>query len=64
MCHDMVNKRAEFHADRTIGGAINGKKVPLLLGAKHRMCVGTYCICWRTKNNSSSSSALGVYGSP
>ena len=27
MCHNIVNKRAKFHGDRTIGGAITVKKL-------------------------------------
>ncbi len=29
----------------------------LLLGAKNRRCVGTYCYCWRYSSSSSVSSA-------
>ena len=34
MCQNMVRKHAEFHGDRTIGGAITGKKPSFLLGVQ------------------------------
>ncbi len=36
MCQNMVRKHAEFREDRTLGGAIIGKKVSFLLGVQAR----------------------------